>query len=265
MSAVTALAASAAGCAVAGAIWCVLFGRTAAFDRGRLPAATEQGWKLGKWFLANQLVFVAQANVGIWMLAAIAGSTETGVFAACVSVVSLSNPVVLGLSNLLLAKAAASFKDGGRARLRRNTRADALMLGGVMTLFTMLLWMFGNDIMRLAYPAQQGENYSLVLAILATLQLVIAISIPPFNALSGMDHVRLNFWISLAATILTTALLGVLVAEWGALGAACALLSGAVLRGFARWCAFLVLSAAATPGPGTPLLQIVSGGPKIDR
>ncbi|MBX9826013.1 MAG: hypothetical protein K2Y27_13585 [Xanthobacteraceae bacterium] len=243
MSAITALAASAAGCAVAGAIWCLLFRRAAAFDRSRLPTAMKQSWNLGKWLLANQVILVAQANVSIWMLAAIAGTTDTGIYAACVSVVSLSNPVVLGLSNLLLAKAAASFKDGGPARLRRETRKDALMLGAIMTLFAVPLSVFGNDIMRLVYPAQHYQNYNLVLALLATGQLVTAVAIPPFNALSGMDHVRLNFWIGLTATILTTVLLAVLVTKWGAVGAACALLAGAVVRCSARWWACLVLSA----------------------
>ncbi|MBX9842090.1 MAG: hypothetical protein K2Z80_09825 [Xanthobacteraceae bacterium] len=250
MSAVTALAASAAGCAVAVAIWCSLFRRAAAFDKSRLPTATKQSWNLGKWFLANQMVVVAQANVSIWMLAAIAGTTDTGIYAACVSVVSLANPIILGLGNLLLAKAAASFKEGGRTRLRRDTRNDTLMLGAIMTLFAVPVSIFGNDIMRLVYPAQHYQNSSLIIAILATAQLVTAIATPAFNALSAMDQVRLNFWIGLTATVLTTILLGMLVAKWGAVGAAWALLAGAVMRCSARWCAFLVLSAQPRPCQG---------------
>jgi O-antigen/teichoic acid export membrane protein len=248
MSAVTALAASGAGCAVAGAIWFLLFRRAFAFDKSRMPAATKQSLNLGKWFLANQMVLVAQANISIWMLAAIAGTANTGIFAACMSVVSLSNPIVLGLSNILLAKSAASFRDGGSTQLRRDTRKDALMLGGVMALFAVFVSFFGDDVMRLVYPAQHYQNYNLVLAILATWQLATAVSIPPFYALSGMEHVRLNFWIGLTAAVVTTVLLWVLIAKWGTLGAAYALLTGAVMRCFARWAAFLTLSAQQRTG-----------------
>jgi len=243
MSAVTGLSALGCGCAAAGVIWFVLFRRDTAFEKSRISLAARRSWKVGKWFLANQILVVAQANISVWILAVFAGATEIGIYAACLSVVSLSNPMVLGLSNILLAKSTASFNEGGHAQLRRDTRNYALLLCAPMALFAVLISLFGDEIMSLLYPAQHRDNYGLILAILATWQLVTAASMPPFYALSGMEHVRLNFWLGLNVTVVTAVLLVLLVAKWAALGAACALLAGGILRCFARWGAFLVLTA----------------------
>jgi O-antigen/teichoic acid export membrane protein len=243
MSAVTGLSALAAGCVAAGATWFVLFRRATAYEQSRISKAAQQSWKVGKWFLANQIIVVAQANLSVWILAAFAGATEIGIYAACLSIVSLSNPMVLGLSNILLAKSAASFNEGGGIQLRRETRNYTLLLCAPMALFAVLVFLFGDEIMSLLYPAQHLANDSLILAILAAWQLVTAASIPPFYALSGMEHVRLNFWIGLTVMLVTAVLLMLLVAKWAALGAACALLAGGIVRCFARWSAFLLLCA----------------------
>lgn len=81
------------------------------------------------------------------------------------------------------------------------------MRGGVIALFAAFVLFFGDDVMRLVYPGQHYQNYNLVLAILATWQLATAVSIPLY-ALSGMEYVRLNFWIGLTAAVLTTVCFG---------------------------------------------------------
>jgi Na+-driven multidrug efflux pump len=74
------------------------------------------------------------------------GTTATGVYAACISIVLFANPLMIGIGNTLAPKAALALKEGGYARLRREASRDSLLLGGAMTLFCLIVLFAGEDV-----------------------------------------------------------------------------------------------------------------------
>jgi O-antigen/teichoic acid export membrane protein len=234
MSGVAALAATGAACAAAGiAGFCWTRGNFAFRIAGLFDTARES-WDAGKWLLANLLALVTQVQITYWLVAAIAGTAATGVYAACMSVAGLASPMITGLSNPMFAKAASAYAQGGIGRLRREALKDALLLGVATTAFCTMILLFGADIMRLLFRSGDYAVNDAVIVSLALWQLATAIGVPASNALSVMDRSRENFCHGLAGLLLSTLVLALLVG-WGALGAALALLAGSAARSAMRW------------------------------
>jgi O-antigen/teichoic acid export membrane protein len=235
MSGVAALAATGTACAAAGiAGFCWTRGYFAFRIAGLFDTARES-WDAGKWLLANLLALVIQVQITYWLVAAIAGTAATGVYAACMSVAGLANPMITGLSNPMFAKAASAYAQGGIGRLRREALRDALLLGAATTAFCIVILLFGADIMRLLFRSGDYAVNDAVIVSLALWQLAAAIGVPASNALSVMDRSRENFCHGLAGLLLSTALVLALLVGWGALGAALGLLAGSAARSALRW------------------------------
>jgi O-antigen/teichoic acid export membrane protein len=252
LSAATTLAAIGAGCGLSSAVWWYRARGTFAVRGDQLAKTTQRSWSVGKWLLANQLTLIMQNQITYWLLAWIAGTTATGIYAACMSIASFANPLMLGLSNTLCAKAALALKEGGGARLRREAFQDSLLLGVAMTLFCLVTLLAGDDVVHLLYPGQEYAGHGHTVTVLALAQLAVAIGMPAYNALSSMECTRASFWCGLFGTALTGVLVWCLAVEWGLLGAAYGVLMGSLARSAARWALFLALArrmAARTPRP----------------
>jgi O-antigen/teichoic acid export membrane protein len=239
MSAAAACATLGAACGVAGIVWLHL-PRSEFQIRGKHVWTTmKQSWGLGKWLLAGQLSLWARAYVAYWLLAWIAGTAATGVYAACVSIVSFANPLILGFSNVLAPRAVLALSEGGTARLLRETIRDTLLIGGAMGLFVGVVVLTGEDIMRFLYRGKEYEGQGNTLTVLALALLVSAVGMPASNALASLERPRGIFWNALVALFLTMALVFYLADKWGQLGAAYGFLAGNVANSLGRLMALL--------------------------
>jgi O-antigen/teichoic acid export membrane protein len=235
MSGVAALAAAAAACASAGiAGFCWTRGNFS-FRVAGLADTARQSWEEGKWLLANLLALVTQVQITYWLVAAIAGTASTGVYAACMSVAGLANPMITGLSNPMFAKAARAFAQGGAGRVRREAITDALLLGAATAAFCVVILFVGADVLRLLFRNQEYVGNEAIVVTLALWQVANAIGIPAFNALSIANRSGANFRQGLAGATISVALVLILTPAWGPLGAACGLLAGSAARAAMRW------------------------------
>jgi len=239
LSATTAFAAIGAASAGIGVVWLYRARANFAVCGDQLPETMQQSWNLGKWLLANQLILVAQTNITYWLLAWAAGTSATGVYAACMSIALSANPLISGLSNILAPRAALAFKEGGGARLRREVTRESRLLGLVMALFCIVVLFAGEHVMRLLYHGNEYEGNGHTVTVLALALLASAVGMPASNALESIERPREVFWAGLFAAVLTAALVWSLVAGWGLLGAAYGFLAGNVAGAAGLWVAFL--------------------------
>lgn len=243
MSAAAACAALGGACAATGLAWLYFARAEFAFRLDSLGAAMRQSWGLGGWLLAGQITVTAQGYVAYWLLAAQLGATSTGVFAACMSVVSFANPLISGLGNILMPRAVQVLKQGGLERLRRQILKDSLLLGLAMFLFCAVVLFTGAEIMHLLFPTKTYEGQSLTLTVLALGSLATAVGFPASNALAAMERPRAIVGVGLLAVGVTVGLFWELVPPLGLLGAALAVLAGNLAGSAGRWVAFLALAA----------------------
>jgi O-antigen/teichoic acid export membrane protein len=241
LTSISALAAFGFACAVSLVFWFRLVHGRFRFARAGFGDTVRNSWSVGKWLFANQILNALQTQMTLWLVALAVGATATGIYTACLSIALFANPIILGLINMLWAKAARAFQESGGARLLRESIADAALLGIMLGAFCIPLVFWGDDVLTLLYPSNHYAGYGHVVTVLAFSQLLFGISMPAVTALAGMGLVRLNF---VAAAIETT-LLGLVVwffvFHWGISGAAYGMLIGCALRFTVRWTLVLAI------------------------
>jgi O-antigen/teichoic acid export membrane protein len=84
-------------------------------------------WSVGSWSLTNHVVSWLRVQSIPWMLAATNGPGASAMFQAALNVVSLTNPILLGLCNVIPQTAARAQHTGGNAEAWRAARVYMIM------------------------------------------------------------------------------------------------------------------------------------------
>ena len=259
LSAVAACSALGVSCGVVAVTWLYLTRASFAIRAGQFSATMRQSWGLGKWLFANQITVQVQQYIVYWLSVVIAGAAVTGVYAACMSVVSFANPLISGFGNIMTPRSVLAWKEGGGAGLRRQTVQDTLLLGAAMTTFCVVVLLAGENVMRFLYHSEEYGGHGHTVTVLAFAMLASAVGMPASYAMGSMERPHATVGIGMVGAVLTVVLVGWLMASWGLLGAAYGFLSGNVIRSVGLWVAFLSLSSrACDPAPAIRVLQMLT-------
>jgi O-antigen/teichoic acid export membrane protein len=227
-------------CGVAATVW-IWTDRGSCEPRIREALADfNKNWLLGKWVFASGLVWAVAMNLYPWFLAHLHGTASAGVWAACLGVVSVGNPALVGLQNLIGPKVAHSQAANGPVALRRLVVKITAAIALPVTVLCLILIIWGGRLIALLYGRQYAGN-NWVVAILAVNLLVSAVSFPYARALFAIDRADLDFLFNFAALFMMVALGFWLVRAYGPVGAATGLLCGNFVTTVLKAGAFLRL------------------------
>ena len=238
LSAVAACIVIGCACALTGAVWLYMVRGDLVVRSAPVWRTMQQSWVLGKWLFASQLTLTVQGYFIYWLLAGVAGTAATGMYAACMTVALFSNPFVLGLANALAARAAKAYVAGGALALRRVVFQTTLLLTAVMAAFCVAVLFGGEEVMGLIYHGSQYGGYGPTVTVLALAMLASAVGMPASNGLAAVERADLIFKSGLLAVGLSVVLIPFLVAWWGVPGAAYGFLAGNLVGSAGRWAAF---------------------------
>lgn len=200
----------------------------------------KKNWIFGKWVFASGLVWAVSMNLYPWFLVYFHGAASTGVWAACVGVVSVGNPALLGIQNFLGPKIAHVYALSGPKELRRFVVKISAVLALPISFLCLVLIVWGGRIIALLYGRQYAGN-SLVVAILSINLLVFATSFSFSRALMAIERADLDFLVNFAA-LFTMVIMGFwLVRAYGTLGAAIGFLAANFVTSAVRAGVFLRL------------------------
>jgi O-antigen/teichoic acid export membrane protein len=203
-------------------------------------ADMRRNWAFAKWVFASGLLSTASTNLYPWLIAIFHGTAAAGVFAACVGVVSASNPILLGIQNLVGPKIAHEYATNGPHALRRMVLKISALLAIPISILTLVLVLWGGRLIALLYGHRYAGN-GVVVAVLASSILVTALGFSFSRALFAIERADLDFWLNVL-TILIMATIGLaLVRAYGPLGAAFGLLGANFVTQAIRAGAFLRL------------------------
>jgi len=205
-------------------------------------ADLKRNWVFGKWVFASGLLWTGSTNLYPWLLAFFHGTAAAGVFAACLGVVSASNPALLGIQNFLGPKIAHVYAASGQRALRTFVLKISATLAVPVSLLTVALILWGDRFIALLYGSRYSGN-GLVVAILALNLLVTAVAFSFSRALFAIERADLDFALNLAAISIMLTLGLWLVRMYGPLGAALGLLAANLVTSVVRAGAFLRLPA----------------------
>jgi O-antigen/teichoic acid export membrane protein len=183
----------------------------------------RRNWLFGKWVFASGLLYTFSMGLYPWILAAYHGTAATGVWAACLGIAALGNPVLLGGQNYLGPKIAHVYARTGASALRSFVfKASAV--------FSLPLWVLSAAMLALGGPLVvflYGSKYAGNGAIVFVLTVNVALSVATFavsRALFAIERADLDFLANFVALFVLLVAGVWLTKSHGVLGAAYGLL-----------------------------------------
>jgi O-antigen/teichoic acid export membrane protein/tRNA A-37 threonylcarbamoyl transferase component Bud32 len=240
MSAVNASIALGAACAIPTAIWLAYARPELTIRMPHVPLAFRQSWALGKWLLAGRITAQVQGYMAYWITMLIAGPSATGAYAACMSIVGVANPVLMGLTNVLMPKTVLAWKNGGGPALWHEVIRNTVLIAALVVPLSLAAFGAGESVMRFLYHGNEFEGLGHTLTVLVVAMSVGALGLPPSNALAAIETPRAIVITGLVGAVVTVVLISLLMPEWGLLGAAYGLLGGSVVGAVGRWVALIM-------------------------
>ena len=226
-----------ASCAVAGVHWLVMTRRERTYTRGSVINDATQNWSSGKWLLASGLVWALGMNLYAWIVAGFHGAATAGTWAAALGVMTLINPLMLGVQNYLGPRIMHARANGGVIRLRRVVRETAALFCLLLLTFTLAMAFAGDSLVALIYGAKYAGNGTLVV-LLALNAAVLTVGFAVSRGLFALELARIDFYVNFIA-LASFLVFGVaLVRAAGPMGAAVAQLITNIIATAVRSVAF---------------------------
>ena len=179
-------------------------------------------WSFGAWVLTGNLALVLSQQIYPWYLASFKGPNITGIFAACLGLLALINPLISASGNYLGPWTANAATRGSDALLRVILRAT-FFLTGIVGVFCLIIITFGNRLLLILY----GIGYHVDIRLLVVLALSVLVSNAGLAMGFGfwaINRPDINLKINIIATISAATAGPWLVNSQGLMGAACGLL-----------------------------------------
>jgi O-antigen/teichoic acid export membrane protein len=228
LSASAAWLALGASCAIPACVWLFIAREQFAWRPEALPDTWRRHWSFGRWIL-GALVAQSLVIVAIQTLQTLAhDTTANGLFAACLTVVVVSNPLLIGASNYLCPRCARAMADGGPAEVQRVVAAGTWLVGIAMCGFFVLVVSLGEPAIRRLYGAAFGGQRWTVTA-LALGVFVSSLGLAATQGLAAMERADAIFRARLLGLTTAVGVTAVLVVPLPVFGGALGYLGGAVV------------------------------------
>jgi O-antigen/teichoic acid export membrane protein len=238
MSAVSACAAlgGASAITVAGWLYCV----RAEFSVRKRQVRTifKQTWAVGKWLLMGQITLQVEKYITYWVAMFIAGAAVTGVYVACMSIVSFADPLILALGNVFTLKLRLAWKHDGGPGLWHEAVRNTVLIAFLILPLCLAVLIIGETVMRLLFPGTEYEGHRDTLTVLALVMFSSALGMPASIALGTLKRPRAIVMAGMVGAVLTVVLVWQLMEQWGLLGAAFGSLAGATTASTVLWVMF---------------------------
>ena len=240
LSAITTYAVVGLACAIVSLVWLSKFSKSMKVNWSDVKREIKRSLLFGRWVLASQITGTFHGYLMFWMLALMISTSATGAYTACWAIVSIANPLILGIGNVLAPRAARLYAESGSKEVRRVILKTTLLMGGVMILFCVMMFLFGGELMSFFY-GNDYEGFESTIRVLAMGIVLSALTITVDIGLRIIEKPNKNFKACLIGLGVTIVVGPYLVVQWGVLGAAYSMLAGSMIALLVRWIAFLRL------------------------
>jgi O-antigen/teichoic acid export membrane protein len=234
LSPVTIYATMGGACAIAAAGWFLSTRHPMQLTRARALADWWHNWAFGKWALAGQLIGSAATYLLPWILVSACGEAETGMLAACATLIGVANMFVTGMGNFLVPRTAGAFAAGGVGALGRVLGKAGALYTAFFALFGVLVLAAGEQLTVLIYGAKYS-GVGPILGLLALAMFADALGRVAGNGLWAMERPSANFLADVCSLFVLIVSAVCLIRPLGVIGVAIvqlsATLTGTAVRG----------------------------------
>jgi O-antigen/teichoic acid export membrane protein len=230
--------------------WVAFHWKAIRFDARLCLQDVGRNWRFAKWVLGSSLLWTVAMYLYPWLLAAFHGISVTGLWAACSTIVAMSNPVSLGLSNYIGPVIHNVYATSGTAGLRRSVYRSSLLFMAVNLPLVLVLAGAGERIVTSVYGKAYAGSEGVVI-LLALNLLITALMYPYSRGLFSLDCARVDMYINVVAFTLMFTVGIAAVKYYAAFGAATALLVSSAVTAVVRFGVFA--REVRQRGPSDPM------------
>lgn len=205
-----------------------------------LATQTRKNFTYGKWIAGENLSSVGMIFFSQWFLMATQGEVAAGVYSACMTIVLMSNPFLLGVASLFAPQAAQEYENNGYRGLLAMLAKYTVLVTLVLGTFSAVLFfygdfltakMFGESYRQFFLEHFQGRND--VTFILSLAMPCFGISFLLTNCLLATNRPQHNFTAAMLGMLVTIAC-NVLATSPNVKTAAYSFLAGVIVTTLAR-------------------------------
>jgi O-antigen/teichoic acid export membrane protein len=191
-------------------------------------------WATARWSVGASIVSVLGAQMFPWFLATSRGLGDAGALAACAGIVAITNPLLIGMGNVLSPRIMHAFSDGGIEAVRRVTKMGLAVFLTVMVIMCPLLFLAGGELLGRIYGSRYAAN-GLTVGLLSVALVADWLSLPAHYALLVTDRAEVMLKANVLVVAVNATFGFLLVAALGTRGAALGLLVGNALATAFKW------------------------------
>ena len=209
----------------------------------------RQNWNYTRWIFAMNLTYLGSMQIYPWLLGIFHDKEALGILGACGTVIFLSNPFIIGMSNFLGPKCVHAYTTEGVEGMRRVVRTATLFFAVTMGGFCVIMLVGGGVVMRLLFNEPRLADYGLVAGIWAVGQLAWALRAPAEYGMNALERPDVGFK-ALLLMLMITVTAGVwLTWQYGPLGVAIGIAAGQTAAcAYSRWVFARQTRGAMHPG-----------------
>jgi len=199
-------------------------------------------WSIGRWLAPDRMASELRGYLNHWLSLIFLGPAATGAFAACLSIVALSNPFVLGMLNFMAPKSVRVIHESGIKGLRIQMFVDIGIMATAMFCFAIIITILGKEILAFIFSNNDFSSYANVLTVMGFATAFAASSGPIASALITAKMSRQASLISILMFLTQLIIAPICVYTWGLIGAAFTILIIEMIGMAARLKLFLRIS-----------------------
>lgn len=224
--------------------WLLLTRGERLFLRASIREDLTRNWAAAKWFFGSGLLWALSMNLYAWIVAGFHGAASAGAWASALGVMTLINPLMIGIQNYLGPRIMHACAQGGVTALRKTVNESAVSFCAVLLGFTVIMSFTGDSLVVFIYGAKYAGNGPLV-DLLSLNAAVMAVGFAVSRGLFALEMPQVDFYVNLAA-FLCFVIFGVaLTRAAGPLGAAIAQLATNIVATVVRCIVFTRATAQA--------------------
>jgi len=209
-----------------GVVWLVRNYGEFRFQGKMIAAHFWKNFSFAKWGAAGHLTGTLRQASMPWIITSTLGSHATGIYAACLTVNLLANPMILGIGNILTPLTARSYASGGHAKLRRVVFQVFALLAVGLGLFVLSVFFWGESVVALAYNRPEYAGQGLTIATLALAITATALGHPFSEGLRSLERPEVYFFSALTGVAIGAPCSFFLAWRFGVAGASAGFLIG---------------------------------------
>ena len=136
--------------------WWIYFKNSFSVRLSGIGQQASENFNYGKWIAGENLCSVAMMFFSQWFLISSVGEVAAGVYSACLTIVFLANPFLLGISSVFAPSVAREFNQKGWDGMFSVLLSYSAFVISVLVAFSVSLFFFGESLTACAF----GEKYS---------------------------------------------------------------------------------------------------------